>query len=187
MQESKKDWRILSTEIGYQKKWIRVREESCELPSGKVLSPYIVVDIPHFCNVVMVTAQEEIVLVKQYRHAAGIVSIELPGGMIDVGEDPLEAVIREMQEETGYTSKEVELLYTVHPNPPLESNRAWFYLAKNVALTSATNYDPFEDIDLVILSKQDFLKMLLSHSFTHGTQSGAMYAAAVKLGWLVVQ
>lgn len=180
-------WRVLSSAITYQKKWMQVKEEACELPDGRVLAPYIIISVPDFCNVVMVTAAEQVVMVKQYRHAAGIVSVELPGGMIDKDEDPLTAVKREMEEETGYTSDEVELLFTVHPNPPLESNRAWFYLAKNVHLTKPTAYDAYEDIALVLLSKAEFMELLLKHGFTHGTQSGAMYAAAIQLGWLVAK
>lgn len=182
-----KSWEVLSSEIVYQKKWLQVKEERCKLPDGRVLDPYIIINVPSFCNVFIVTEQDEIVLVKQYRHAAGIISLELPGGMIDNGEDPLTAIIREMREETGYTSADVSLLYTIHPNPPLENNKAWFYLAKNAKQTQSISLDAFEDIELVLIPKKDFIQKLLNHEFTHGAQTGAMYAAAIQLGWLVAQ
>lgn len=182
-----KSWEILSSEIVYQKKWLQVKEERCKLPDGRILSPYIIIDVPSFCNIFIVTEQEEIVLVKQYRHAARIISLELPGGMIDNGEDPLTAVIREMREETGYTAEDVSLLYTIHPNPPLENNKAWFYLAKNAKQTQSIALDAFEDIELVLVPKKEFIQKLLNHEFTHGAQTGAMYAAAIQLGWLVAQ
>lgn len=183
----KEQWKILSSSIVYQKKWLRVREEACQLPDGRILNPYISLDVPGFCNIFIVTENEEVVLVKQYRHAAGIVSIELPGGMVDPGEEPLQAAVREMREETGYASDDVKLLYAVSPNPPLEKNTAWFYLAKNARPTHAIELDAFEDIELLHVSKQEFINMLLKYEFTHGVQTGAMYAAAIELGWLAVK
>lgn len=180
-----KPWELLSSEIVYEKKWLKLKEDACRLPDGRILSPYLVVDVPGFCNVFIVTEKEEVVLVKQYRHAGGIVSVEMPGGMVDPGEDPAATVLREMREETGYSSDQVELLYTMHPNPPLESNRSWFYLARNAKPDQVIAQDPFEDIELLLVSKEEFMRMLLNHEFTHGIQTGGMYAAAVKLGWLV--
>jgi 8-oxo-dGTP pyrophosphatase MutT (NUDIX family) len=179
-----KPWELLSSEIVYEKKWLKLKEDACRLPDGRVLSPYLVVDVPGFCNVFVVTEQEEVVLVKQYRHAGGIVSVEMPGGMVDPGEDPGVTVLRELREETGYSSDQVELLYTMHPNPPLESNKAWFYLARNAKPNQTIALDPFEDIQVVLVPKAEFMRMLLNHEFTHGLQMGGMYAAAVKLGWL---
>lgn len=179
-----KAWKVQQSTIAYAKKWMKVKEEICLLPDGRMLNPYIVIDVPSFCNVFMVTDNEEIVLVKQYRHAAGIISLELPGGMVESGEDPMVAAKREMEEETGYQSSHFELLYSVHPNPPLENNYAFFYLATGVQLTGNTAYDQFEDIEIVILTKATFMEMILQKTFTHGAQVGAMYAAAIKLGWL---
>jgi 8-oxo-dGTP pyrophosphatase MutT (NUDIX family) len=178
-------WEKLSSEIVYQKKWMKIREESCKLPDGQIIDPYIIVDVPNFCNVFVVTPDEEVIMVKQYRHAAGIISTEMPGGMIDDGEDPMIAAAREMQEETGYTSKEISLLFTISPNPPLESNRAWFFLARNAVQNHAVALDQFEDIELVKYSKKEFMQCLLNNEFTHGIQLGAMFAAAIQLGWLV--
>lgn len=179
-----KPWKTLSSTVTYRKKWLQIREEACELPDVRVLDPYIIIDIPSFCNIVIVTPKEEVVLVKQFRHAVGIESIELPGGMIDKGEEPIEAAKREMQEETGYSSNDIELLYTLHPNQPLEHNTAWFFLARNAVQNLATTFDPYEDIELVLYSKQQFLQMLQDATFTHGTQAGPMFADALKLGWL---
>ena len=182
-----KKWEAESSNTVYQKKWMTIREESCRLPDGSILNPYIIIDVPNFCNVFIVTENEEIVFVKQYRHAAGIISIELPGGMIDEGEEPIVSVAREMKEETGYDSNDIELLFTVCPNPPLESNRAWFYIAKNAKLSHPISLDQYEDIEVIKMTKNDFIKMLLNNEFTHGAQAGAMYAAAIKMGWLVVK
>lgn len=182
-----KSWEVLSSSIVYQQKWMQITEETCKLPDGRILSPYMIVHVPSFCNIFMVTEAEEIVMVQQYRHAAGIITLELPGGMVDEGEDPANAAMREMREETGYSSEDVSILYSINPNPPLENNQAWFYLAKNVVQNKSTALDAFEDIELVLIPKAVFIKKLLGHEFTHGAQLGAMYAAAIKLGWFVTQ
>ncbi|MBT9484842.1 NUDIX hydrolase [Sediminibacterium sp.] len=184
MQNPIKPWTVQQSTVVYAKKWMKIKEEICQLPDGQIINPYFVIDVPDFCNVVMVTTQDEIVMVEQYRHAAGIISLELPGGMIEPGEDPMLAAKREMEEETGYQSNHFELLYTIHPNPPLENNQAHFYLATQLTLTGNTSFDQYEDIKLVLVNKHDFMNKLLQNSFTHGAQVGAMFAAAVKLGWL---
>ncbi len=184
MQQSIKPWIVQQSTIVYAKKWMQIKEEVCELPDGQIIDPYFVIAVPDFCNVVMVTNQDELVMVEQYRHAAGIVSLELPGGMIEPGEDPMVAAKREMEEETGYQSNHFELLYSIYPNPPLENNQAHFYLATQLTPTGKTSFDQYEDINLVLVHKDEFLHKLLQNSFTHGAQVGAMYAAAIKLGWL---
>ena len=178
-------WEKLSSATAYQKKWLTIKEEVCKLSNGQIIDPYIIVAVPDFCNVLIVTPNEEVIMVKQYRHAAGIISIEMPGGMIDEGENPTMAAAREMQEETGYSTTRLELLYTISPNPPLENNQAWFYIAHNAVQDQPIALDQFEDIELVKYTKSEFMNCLLNNEFTHGMQLGAMFAAAVKLGWLV--
>ena len=107
--------------------------------------------------------------------------------MVEEGEEPIKSVEREMKEETGYVSDDIERLFTVCPNPPLESNRAWFYIAKNAKLVHTKSLDQFEDIEVIKVPKNEFLSMLLNNEFTHGAQVGAMFAAAIKMGWLVVK
>lgn len=184
MEENNRKWTILETKQAYQKKWLTVTEDRCQLPDGAIIDPYLSISVPDFCNIIMVTPQEEVVLVRQYRHAAGIISLELPGGMIEPGEDPEVAALREMEEETGFQTKDFQFLYKIHPNPPLESNLAYFYLAKNVEPTGTVALDPFEDIDLVFLHRDAFMQKLLHHEFQHGVQLSAMYSAALALGWL---
>jgi 8-oxo-dGTP pyrophosphatase MutT (NUDIX family) len=109
----------------------------------------------------------------------------MPGGMIDQGEDPMVAAAREMQEETGYTADQMECIFHISPNPPLENNHAWFFLARNAVQDQQIALDQFEDIELIKYSRSEFMQHLLNNAFTHGTQLGAMFAASIKLGWLI--
>ena len=154
------------------------------LPDGRIIEPYFVVELPDFCNVMLVTADERVVLVRQYRYPINQTTYELAGGIIEKGEDPKVAALRELQEETGYTSNEVEFLFKAAVNPALNSNTAYFYLARNAIKTESQNFDEFEDLDVVSFSKEEFLQLLKENKFQHSVQIGAIYDAMMRLGWL---
>jgi len=177
-------WKLLLKKYVYENKWFHARADSCMLPDGRIIEPYFVVELPDFCNMVIVTEEEKIVMVRQYRYPVDQITFELAGGIIEKGEDPQMAALREMQEETGYTSNEVEYLFKVAANPALNSNFAYFYLAKNAVKTEAQNFDELEDLDVVSFSKEEFLQLLHENKLQHGVQLGAMYEAMIRLGWL---
>lgn len=179
-----KPWSIISQQIQYQKNWFSVVTQKVQLPDGRILDPYFVVNVPNWTNIIIATQKDELVMVKQYRQAAQTFTIEPAGGLIDKNETPLQAAIREMQEETGYTSNEISLLGEVFPNPALQATKAYFYLAQNAQLTGQRNFDEFEEIEVVQLPKSVVLNMLQNNEFTNGVQVGAIYKALLKLGWL---
>jgi len=177
-------WELLSSTYVYKDRWFIARADSCRLPDGRVIEPYYVLEMPNWCNVVVVTEDEKIVFVKQYRHAITTTTIELPGGVIDKGETPEQAAIREVREETGFQVDEVEFMYKVAPNPATNSNTAYFFLGRNAKPVHALNFDPFEDIDVLIYSKEEVKQLLADNGMQHGVQIGALYEAFVRLGWL---
>jgi len=177
-------WQLLSTKYVYENKWFHARADSCMLPDGRIIEPYFVVELPDFCNIMLVTADERVVLVRQYRYPINQTTYELAGGIIEKGEDPKVAALRELQEETGYTSNEVEFLFKAAVNPALNSNTAYFYLARNAIKTESQNFDEFEDLDVVSFSKEEFLQLLKENKFQHSVQIGAIYDSMVRLGWL---
>jgi 8-oxo-dGTP pyrophosphatase MutT (NUDIX family) len=143
-----------------------------------------VVELPNWANAVVVTPNNEIVLVKQYRYPVDTVTLELPGGVINDGEDPMVAALRETQEETGYTSNQIQLICKTAPNPAINDNTAYFYLIENAVPTAHTNPDFFEDIEVVLYSKNDFIQLLQQNKIMHGVQLGPIYEALIQLGWL---
>ena len=142
------------------------------------------VELPDWANAVVVTPNNEIVLVKQYRYPVDAVTLELPGGVINDGEDPMVAALRETQEETGYTSNQIQLICKTAPNPAINDNTAYFYLIENAVPTAHTNPDFFEDIEVVLYSKNDFIQLLQQNKIMHGVQLGPIYEALIQLGWL---
>jgi 8-oxo-dGTP pyrophosphatase MutT (NUDIX family) len=94
------------------------------------------------------------------------------------------AALRETQEETGYTSNQIQLICKTAPNPAINDNTAYFYLIENAVPTEHTNPDFFEDIEVVLYSKSDFIQLLQQNKIMHGVQLGPIYEALIQLGWL---
>lgn len=177
-------WKTLSSKYIYNDRWFRARADSCQFPDGRILEPYYVVELPDWCNVILVTKEERVILVRQYRHGIGQTIFELPGGVIEKNEDPKLAAKREMEEETGYTSDDIEFLMKLSSNPSLHTNTAYFFLVRNAVAIDTINPDLFEDIDIVSFSKEEIIEFVNGDQTKHGVQVGPIYAAMLKLGWL---
>ncbi len=178
------NWKLLESKYVFRDRWLQVRVDKCQLPDERIMEPYYVIEVPDWTNMVIITRDERIVLVKQYRHALGATSLELPGGILENGELPIASAIREMQEETGYVSDEVTFLMKVSPNPALNNNSAYFFMAKNAEKLTNTNFDPFEDIIIETFSKEELKQLLIDGKLQHGVQLGAIYQAMIQLNWL---
>jgi 8-oxo-dGTP pyrophosphatase MutT (NUDIX family) len=174
-------WKCLSSKYVYEDRWFRARADSCEFPDGRVIEPYYVVELPDWCNTIVVTKEERIIFVRQYRYPVDQTTIELPGGVIEKNETPIQAAKREMEEETGYTTDDIEFLMKLAPNPAINNNTAYFFLARNAVPTATQKFDAFEDIDVLSFSKEEVWQLLNENKIQHGVQVGALYAALMKL------
>ena len=177
-------WKKITSKKVFEDRWFKARADACQFPDGRIIDPYYVVELPNWANAVVVNPNNEIVLVKQYRYPVDTVTLELPGGVINDGEDPMVAALRETQEETGYTSNQIQLICKTAPNPAINDNTAFFYLIENAVPTAHTNPDFFEDIEVVLYSKNDFIQLLQQNKIMHGVQLGPIYEALIQLGWL---
>ena len=107
---------------------------------------FVVVDAPDWVNVIALTPQGHLVLVRQFRYGIDTFSLEVPGGVIERGEDPVAAGVRELREETGYAGASARLLGSVHPNPAIQSNRCHLVLVEAAARVAAPAWDHDEEI-----------------------------------------
>jgi 8-oxo-dGTP pyrophosphatase MutT (NUDIX family) len=176
--------KILDSKYVFKSKLFQARADKCLMPDGKVMEPYYVIEMPDWTNTIIITKDERIVLVRQYRHAKGITTLELPGGILEIGEEPKASAIREIREETGYVSTDIEFLFEIAPNPAINNNTAYFFLARNAEKLADTSFDPYEDLVVETYSKEELKTLLAENKLQHGVQLGAIYKAMIRLGWM---
>src|SRR5574342_1159693 len=138
-----KPWKVLETSYFRP----RFRIDKCELSNGHLLDAKIL-EFRAWANVVALTTDGDVVLVRQYRHGVCDVLWEFPGGVVDDGEEPLEGVKRELLEETGYTASEFVQVGTLYPNPALQTNTLYCFLALNAERVTGQSLDDGEDIEV---------------------------------------
>jgi 8-oxo-dGTP pyrophosphatase MutT (NUDIX family) len=140
-------WKVLTREYLAKKPWYTVRVDRVELPSGTIIPEYWVSEYAPWVNVVAVTPDEQVVLIRQYRHGIGAVHYELPAGTTDPEDGSLEsAARRELAEETGYGGGRWSLLATLSANPALQNNLTYTYLAEGATALGAAATEASEDI-----------------------------------------
>ena len=128
---------------------------------------FLRIDCPDWVNVIAVTPDGRMVLVEQYRHGTDDMTIEIPGGAVDPGEDPAISAARELEEETGYIADELIEIGTVEPNPAFLSNRCWTYLAIGCREDGQTHFDPSEEIEVSLAPLEDFARLIDDGTITH--------------------
>ncbi len=135
---------------------------------------------PDWANIVALTADDQVVLVNQYRHGIDAASLEIPGGIVDPGEDPLAGAKRELLEETGYGGGQWELLGRVSANPAFMTNSCSMYLATGVELLGPPTPDLGEVLEVVVLPLEEVIAMTLRGEIHHAIVVAAMFHIVVR-------
>jgi len=178
------DWKKLSSKYIVQENWATLRVDSCRMPDGTLIPDYYVLEYPDWVNAIAITEGNQIILVRQYRHAAGEVILELPGGCIEKGESPEEAIKRELQEETGYQFTEIEFLSSLYANPATANNKTHCYIALGGRLVGKQQLDKGEEIDIELVSPEKLKELLLNNEFGQALHTSGIFYALIKLGLL---
>lgn len=152
-----------------------VMETTSVSPDGEN-GNYIVMEARSWCAVVP-DLGDDYLMVKQWRHASQSLSIEFPGGVIDDGEEPLEAAKRELLEETGMKAKEMIYLGSVSPNPALFSNKMHFFVAKGLYGDGTQSLDDDEYVNAIKISKKEVHEKMCSEEYPHGLMAVALFLA----------
>ncbi|MBD2615339.1 MAG: NUDIX hydrolase [Nostoc sp. GBBB01] len=179
------DWTLLSSQYLVQDKWLTLRADTCQMPDGKIVERFYIFEYPAWVVVIALTKNQEVVLVKQYRHGIQKTVLEFPGGSTEPEDiSSLEAAKRELLEETGYTSKNFIELGRLSPNSATHNNLIHCFLATDVELTANVQLDVTEDISIVLLPIQKLIELIDNHQFFQTVHISSLFLALKKLGKL---
>lgn len=153
-------WKILDSKYLIQRPWLTARLDRVELPDGRINNEFYVLEYPDWVNVIAVTKKGEFVMIEQYRHGISEIVTEIPAGVIEKGEDPLDAAKRELLEETGFGGGEWSKFMTLSPNSSTSTNFTHTYLAIGVEQIGTQHLDSTEDLQLKIMTKEDVYSLL---------------------------
>ena len=117
---------------------------------------------------------DELLLVRQYRHGTEAMSLEIPGGLVDPGEQPEAAAGRELREETGFEASSLQPIGVMTPNPAIFSNRCHTYLATGCRRVGDPDLDPGEDLEVVVVPAGDVDAMVRAGEIDHALVLAAL-------------
>ncbi|MGB4834335.1 MAG: NUDIX hydrolase [Candidatus Moraniibacteriota bacterium] len=171
MEDKKLFWKSLGSEHALDTRWLKVKKETVELPNGKILDDFYTVEGGELIAILAVDRDSNVFLVKQYRHAVGDVTIDLPGGGVEKGEQPIDAARRELAEETGMLANHMEKLLTYYPDSGRTTCTKHIFLATELKEDTGNSYsqDESENIRLIRMSLEELLEKMKSGEMKEAT------------------
>ena len=147
-------WKVLKSEYLFRRPWLTVRKDCVELPDGRQNPEFYVLEYPDWVNVIALTDDGKFIFERQYRHGLGKTCYEIPAGVIEPGESPMEAAKRELMEETGYLAERMAYLGPIAPAPGYSDELLHLYMAMGLSFVGASpDDDEFINVDLVDLNE----------------------------------
>ncbi|HVU97833.1 MAG TPA: NUDIX hydrolase [Puia sp.] len=185
VQEKDLSWKTLSSEYLFRDTWFTLRSDTCETRDGRIIKPYYVYEFPTWVIAVALTDDGKFIFERQYRHALGVTTLELPGGCVDATDATLDAAVRrELVEETGYTFEKVEYLGKTSANPSTNNNWAHFFLATGGLKMQEQHLDFNEEIEVCLHSADELKQLLRSGGIVQSMHVTALFYALTRMGLL---
>jgi 8-oxo-dGTP pyrophosphatase MutT (NUDIX family) len=160
-------WHRKSSKALSENRIFSLRESTTESPETGAEHLFYYIETADWVNVVPMTTNNELVCIKQFRHGNETITLEIPGGMVDPGEEPIVSAARECLEETGYRCEQVEPLAVLAPNPALFDNQVHTFVARNVELTREIANSATEKTEVVLVPFADIPALLDSGEIDH--------------------
>jgi len=175
-------WKKLREELHATTRIFEVVRAIFHHPKREKEQAFFVIKPRDWVNVVAVTPDHRLVLVRQFRYGIDEFSLEVPGGIIDEDEDPIAAGVRELREESGFVGEHARLLGSVHPNPAMQSNRCHLVLVENARPVADLEWDPDEEFEILTLPLEEVYALARRGGITHAMVLDALLLYALETG-----
>ena len=161
------DWKLVRESQSFDHQIFKLRTLTVADPRNGREYPRVVISAPDWVNVIPVTEDDQVVLIRQFRFGTWKSELEIPGGMLDPGEDAATAAARELDEETGYLPREVRLLGVSRPNPAFIDNRLHSYLALGCKKVHQGRQESTEDIRIELVPRAKIPELIRGGQIDH--------------------
>jgi 8-oxo-dGTP pyrophosphatase MutT (NUDIX family) len=164
---------------------MKVREDVCRMPDGRIVDKYYIIEYADWVSILPLTSEMDVILIRQYRHGLGRTILEFPCGLIENDEtNPENAALRELEEETGYTSERLIPLPPISPNASSNNNLSYPFIALDVRKVSEQNLDIYEEIEVVPVPFAKLMELAVNGEIPQTTHLANLFLAQAKLAEL---
>ena len=178
-------WKRLSTEYLFREPWLTVRRQRMELPDGRIVPNYYILEYPDWINVIARTADGRFVLVSQYRPGLERTDYELVAGVSEPSDASMEAAARrELKEETGYGGGKWRLLMRIAANPGSQNNWTYCFVAEGVVPSGSRHLDATEELDVHLLTVEELRELLLANAIPQALHTAPLWRYFAEEGLL---
>lgn len=170
-----KPWPLLRSPSEQSYRVFSIRTDIVLSPRTGLEHEFYVIESNNWVNIIPITDDDQVIMVRQYRHGSKEITLEIPGGLVDTEDTPVEAAARELLEETGYQAEEVGKIGVVNPNPAIFSNRCYTFIARNVKKVRNPMPDQTEDIEVALIPLSKIPELIRKGKIDHAIVIAAFY------------